>query len=113
MLASNVGVLGRIALALQVLWPSSGTAVAGTCFAGQPCFPSASELDEFNKSVDGQLFAERPIGAVCYAKDVAYNEKECLADIPNFFNGTWIVDHFPAYVDGVLPHLPSSLNFCY
>lgn len=69
------------------------------CLAGQGCFPSASELAAFNASIGGRLFTERPIGALCYATDKAFNGQECNTELPNFFDDQWISDHFPAYVD--------------
>jgi len=85
-------------LAILALVSLSG-AISGKCLVGQQCFPSASELAAFNASIGGRLFAERPIGAVCYAKDKAFNKQECYAELPNFFDDLWISDRFPAYVD--------------
>lgn len=112
--SAGLGVLARLALAVQSLWsgPEPEPALESLCLVGQPCFPSASDLAAFNKSIDGQLFSERPIGAVCYAKDPAYNKKQCAAEVPKFFDGWWISDHFPAYVHGLPTRIPPPLlNF--
>ena len=81
-----------------LVFSSLPVAISGKCLVGQRCFPSASELAAFNTSIGGRLFAERPIGAVCYAKDKDFNEEECYNELPNFFDDLWISDHFPAYV---------------
>ncbi|KAI0045108.1 FAD-binding domain-containing protein [Auriscalpium vulgare] len=47
------------------------------CLSGDACFPSLSTLDAFNSSIGGKLHAERPIGAVCYVADTAYNASAC------------------------------------
>lgn len=98
------GILGALSLA-----PLSGR-VAGKCLVGQRCFPSASDLAAFNASIGGRLFAERPIGAVCYAKDEAFNEQACFAGIENltWFHDQWISDHFPAYVHRIVRPTPYS-----
>ena len=98
MLAVGGGILGTLAFA------SLPGSVVGKCLVGQRCFPSAAELAAFNASIGGRLHAERPIGAVCYAQDKAFNEQACFAGIANltWFHDQWISDHFPAYVNRII-----------
>lgn len=36
------------------------------CVPGMKCFPSDKVLSQFNKTINGRLYAERPAGSVCY-----------------------------------------------
>ena len=36
------------------------------CYYGQPCFPTAAELQAFNSTIGGRLVSILPLQAVCY-----------------------------------------------
>lgn len=38
----------------------------GFCVPGQKCFPNKKALNSFNSSINGRLYAERPLASVCY-----------------------------------------------
>lgn len=71
--------------------------VQAVCFPGQPCFPSLKELAALNASVDGLLFAQRPVGAVCYVEDPLYSAASCSSELPNATSDQWIADTPSAY----------------
>ena len=64
------------------------------CALGDSCFPSATELAAFNRSVSGQLHVERPIGAICYPDDPVYNPMTCAIQSDSSSDSQWISDHF-------------------
>lgn len=68
------------------------------CLAWQPCFPSSEDLTVFNASVDGMLFTQRPVGAVCYREDPLYNQALCNTELASFTSDQWRADTSPAYV---------------
>ena len=47
------------------------------CEPSQPCWPSASDWAALNSSINGNLFAIRPIAAVCH--DPTYDAAACAA----------------------------------
>jgi hypothetical protein len=61
-----------------------------------PKWPTSAELDTFNASVDGLLFAQRPIRAICYEKDPLFNPALCAAELPLFFSDQWIANQSAA-----------------
>lgn len=68
------------------------------CYAGQRCYPSLKELAAFNSSVSGRLQSNRPISAICYQNDPAFNQAACDAQAPNLNSTNWRVDHFSTYI---------------
>lgn len=64
------------------------------CAPGESCFPNAAELAAFNQSVGGRLYAERPIGAICYPSDPLYNQAACIEQAKYAFQDQWRSDHF-------------------
>lgn len=72
--------------------------VQARCFPGQKCFPTLAELAAFNTSVDGALFSQRPIGAICYPNDPDFDPIECQRKMQSFtfFSDQWISDTPPA-----------------
>jgi len=62
------------------LWTPALAATKTTrCLVGDSCFPSTDVLAKFNNSIGGKLFAERPLGSVCYRNDSAHNPAACNA----------------------------------
>ena len=68
------------------------------CYPGQRCYPSLKELASFNSSVGGRLQSDRPIGAVCYRNDPAFNQAACDTLSANSNSTNWRVEHFGSYV---------------
>ncbi|EUC63952.1 FAD-binding domain protein [Rhizoctonia solani AG-3 Rhs1AP] len=65
------------------------------CLANQPCFPPESVLTQFNATVSGRLYSERPIGAVCYKG--SFNQAACNEVANHTSSSNWRVERFPAY----------------
>ncbi|KAJ5754149.1 uncharacterized protein N7511_008302, partial [Penicillium nucicola] len=48
------------------------------CMPQDPCWPSDSKWDQFNKSIDGRLISATPIASPCHINPFApYNETQC------------------------------------
>lgn len=48
------------------------------CFPGDSCWPSKSEWDNFNSTVEGKLVATIPIGSPCHDDSFrSYNQQQC------------------------------------
>lgn len=67
---------------------------AARCYPSQACFPSASILATFNASIGGNLFAERPYAAACYAGDPKYNLANCATILARGIDDQWRSDVF-------------------
>jgi hypothetical protein len=88
---------------LIILVKNSNVEAAGVNYDGRKycspedsCFPSVAELTAFNRSVSGHLHVERPIGAICFPADPAYNPMACAAQSSSSTDDQWISDHFPS-----------------
>lgn len=55
---------------------------------------TSAEIALFNYTASGNLFAQRPVGAVCYKKDKLYNAVQCLKEVAsgNLWSDQWISD---------------------
>lgn len=47
------------------------------CRPSQKCWPSWQEWQQFNQSIDGNLYETIPLGAPCYANSTYYDETTC------------------------------------
>jgi hypothetical protein len=69
----------RIVFSLLLLGSSCSAATPEKanckCFPGDPCWPSDSEWDRLNSTVDGRLIATVPLGSPCH--DPSFNAEEC------------------------------------
>ncbi|KAI0265565.1 hypothetical protein BC834DRAFT_165693 [Gloeopeniophorella convolvens] len=68
--------------------------VTARCLTGEACFPSAATLAAFNRTIGGKLHAERPIGAVCYPGDPAFNQNACDTVTQNWNWDQWLSFQF-------------------
>ncbi|PRP84063.1 hypothetical protein PROFUN_08525 [Planoprotostelium fungivorum] len=70
--------------------PASPSPSDDWCRTGQSCFPNVNIFDAFNRSVNGRLFAERPLAAVCY-------RESCRKYGLSALSGPFRADHFSSY----------------
>lgn len=83
-----------IPLFLSLLLLLSSTSRASPAPRATTTFPDRQTLSDFNSTIDGRLFAERPVEAVCFLKDPLYNSNACLDYQQNKTNDAWITEHF-------------------
>lgn len=51
------------------------------CFPGDACWPSRSEWDKFNKTLEGKLIATIPIASMCHESPFAQYDKEACEQL--------------------------------
>ncbi|KAH7138154.1 hypothetical protein B0J11DRAFT_587266 [Dendryphion nanum] len=51
------------------------------CLPGDKCFPSGTELQVFNNSINGKLIKNEPYGSACYKSN--YNANICMEQVTN------------------------------
>lgn len=56
------------------------------CRPGQNCWPSGSEWQQLNQTVDGHLYQTIPMGAPCYANSAYYDATVCAVVEDNYNN---------------------------
>ncbi|RAH51239.1 FAD-binding domain-containing protein [Aspergillus brunneoviolaceus CBS 621.78] len=59
------------------------------CRPGEVCWPTASDWEHLNHSIDGNLQTLKPAGHVCSGDQ--YSKEACEEYVKNFHNGTWRV----------------------
>ncbi|KAJ5725465.1 FAD binding domain-containing protein [Penicillium malachiteum] len=72
-MASSISSILLLSLGLA----ASATAASYDCRPGQKCWPSLSQWQQLNTSVDGNLHQTIPIAASCYKSSAHYDPKAC------------------------------------
>jgi hypothetical protein len=81
------------------------------CRPSDPCWPTTSDWDTLNSTVDGHLVAVRPVGAVCH--DPTYDFEDCSAVTSLQNNSLWLSDQPGALQWQYWAARPSTKESCY
>lgn len=73
----------------HLLIPATADGSTFNCQPGQSCWPTISELQDFNQSVSGALKVTVPIGSVCFPNSPNFNDDACAAVQANYMNATF------------------------
>lgn len=85
------------------------------CVPGSNCWPSSDDWSVFNNSVNGHVFALRPIAWPCSPE--GYDEAQCQEVVRHFHNSSWRAQHVGMAVSfyakeyiklGILAHLANN-----
>src|SRR5438045_1202467 len=75
---------------LVVTISATSTAKSCRCRPSDPCWPSHAEWTSLNKTVNGNLIALRPVGAVCHGSE--FNAEACHEAKLNGSSSVWRSD---------------------
>lgn len=80
-----------------VLFPllNSVSGLQGHCTARQACWPSVSEWNHFNATINGRLIVSRPTAHVCHGTE--YNQALCETAKTNWASSDWRVAQAGGY----------------